>query len=110
VKGFRFSQRVTFLRRAPVDDGFQTVLGVPVTLGTVWASRKDVSDGERFRAGEKADEMVARFVVRATAFTRGLTAKDTLRDGSGPDLDIIGIKVIREGSLIEITTAERSDK
>ena len=109
MKGYRFSTRISILRRVLVDDGLQMTPGAPVTLCTVWAARRDISDAERFRAGEKAAEMVARFVVRSTAVTRDISAKDTLKTDAGVELEIIGVKVIQEGMLIEITTAARSD-
>lgn len=111
MKGFRFSHRVTVLRRALVDDGFQKVPGPAEEVCTVWAARQDVSDGERLRAGEKAAELVARFVVRRSAVTEGISASNTLRLGPlGPELEIVGAKFIREGALVEITTAARSDR
>ena len=110
MKGYRFSTRIIILRRALVDDGLQMTPGAAVTLCTVWAARRDISDGERFKAGEKAAEMVARFVVRSTADTRGITAKDTLKSDAGTELEIIGVKAVQESALIEITTAARSDK
>ena len=48
MKGYRFSTRISILRRVLVDDGLQTVPGAPVTLCTVWAARRDISDAERF--------------------------------------------------------------
>lgn len=111
MRGFRFSHRITVLRRALVDDGFQMVPGAAEPVCTVWAARSDVSDGERFRAGEQAAELVARYVLRRSSETVSITAKDTLREGSsGPELQIVGVKTIREGALIEVTTAARSDK
>lgn len=110
MKGYRFSTRISILRRAMVDDGLQMTAGAPISLCTVWAARRDISDGERFKAGEKAAEMVARFVVRSTAATRDITAKDTLKTDAGLELEIIGVKVVQESALIEITTAARSDR
>lgn len=110
MKGFRFGTRVSFLRSAQVDDGFQLVAGTPVKLGTVWAARRDISDGERFKAGQVASELVARFIVRSTDLSRSITPKDMLVQEPGDPLQIVGVKVIREGALIEITTAERSDR
>ena len=110
MKGFRFAHRVVVLRRVLIDDGLQMTPGPAAEIVAMWASRQDVSDGERFRSGEKAADLVARFVVRATTETRGISAKDTLRDGLGTELEIIGVKSIREGALIEITTAQRADR
>jgi head-tail adaptor len=103
-----FNVRVDLMRRDVVDDGFQSVPGPAVCIGTVWAARRDISDGERFKAGEMATELAARFVVRPSQLTRSITPKDTIMHGR--ELAIVGIKTISEGTLIEITTAERSDK
>lgn len=103
-----FNVQICFQRYPVIDDGLQTTYGAAVNLGAVWACRRDVSDGERFRAGELATELVARFIVRRTPLTTSITPKDTILHGR--ELQIIGIKTISEGTLIEITTAERSDK
>jgi head-tail adaptor len=111
VKDLRFDVRITLLRQAVVDDGLQSIPGgVPEVLGTVWASRVFVSDGERLKSGQQAAELIARYVVRATAVTRGITAKDLLREGSGRAVGIFGAKPVRNGQLIEITTQQRSDQ
>lgn len=110
MKGFRFNVRARFLRVALVDDGLQMVPGAPYPVGTVWAARRDISDGERFKAGELASELVARFVVRSTELSRSITPKDLLQQEPGAPLQIVGVKIIRDGALVEITTAERSDK
>ena len=54
-------------------------------------------------------KLVARFVVRSTALTRSITPKDRLRHEPGDEMEIVGIKTVAEGALIEFTTAERSD-
>jgi head-tail adaptor len=111
MKGLRFDVRITLLRQVTVDDGFQTIPGgVPAVLGTVWASRTFVSDGERLKSGQQAAELMARYVVRATAVTRGITAKDMLQERDSDPVAIFGAKPVRDGQLIEITTQQRSDQ
>jgi head-tail adaptor len=111
MKGLRFSTRITLLRQGVVDDGLQSVPGgVPAVLDTVWASRTYVSDGERMKAGQQAAELIARYLVRATNVTRGITGKDMLQESGGQPVSIFGAKPVRDGQLIEITTQQRSDQ
>lgn len=74
------------------------------------AQKKEISDGERWRAGEVAAHVTARFVVRWSNFTSGITPKDRLVC-EGRTYDIVGIKEI-EGrrQWLEITAAARIDQ
>lgn len=103
-------RRVQFRRATLADDGY----GMAETWanhGTpVWASRRDVADGERWRAGEVAASMTTRFVVRCSAFTAGLTPKDRLTC-EGVEFDILGIKQTPERRRhFEITAVARVDR
>lgn len=111
AKGYRFATRVAVLRHgAAVSDGLQLVPGALAEVGRRWASRRDVSDGERFRSAETMAELGARYTLRADSLTRAITPKDSLREGdAGPVLAILGVKLIAEGALVEITCARRSD-
>lgn len=100
---------VQFQRYAEEDDGFGMVelwtdYGAPV-----WASKRDVSDGERAAAGWIEATVVSRFLVRWSAFTSALTPADRLVCG-GLAYEIIGIK---EGDgrrrWLEITATGRND-
>lgn len=110
MKGKLFNRRVTFLRRGLIDDRLQEVPGPAEVLGTTWAARDDVSDGERLKSGERAAELQSRYLVRSTRLTRDLDARDSLREGDGQEVEIFGIKAVGHGALIEITTLRRSDK
>ena len=103
-------RRVQFRRATLSDDGFGAVetfanLGAPVS-----AHKRDISDGEKFRAGEVAAHLTTRFQVRSSAFTRGITPKDVLVC-EGRTYNIFGIKEL-EGRkrLLEITAGARLDK
>ncbi|SFR40511.1 phage head-tail adaptor, putative, SPP1 family [Yoonia tamlensis] len=95
-------RRIQFRRAALVDDGFQEVEAFADHGGPVWASKKDVSDGERMSAGNVSASLTARFVVRSSAFTRDLTAKDRLVY-RGVAFEIFGIKEIGRNDRLEIT-------
>jgi SPP1 family predicted phage head-tail adaptor len=74
----------------------------------VWASVLPVSDGERWRAGEVAAHITARFTVRWSQFAAGITPKDRLiyKDA---EHDIFSVKEIGRREWIEITAAARAD-
>ncbi len=101
-------RRVTILRAVATDDGFATVLAAPAPIGTVSASKQDMSDAERFRAGLVSASMTTRFRVRSTAFTRSIRPADLLRC-AGMDYDIIGIKEVGRLDGLEITATAKSD-
>ncbi|WP_434096016.1 head-tail adaptor protein [Thioclava kandeliae] len=90
-----------------------TALGQEETwadLGSpVWASRRDVSDGEKAAAGGVFSTVSARFQIRSSTFSRGITAKDMLTC-DGREWEIVGIKEIGRRDRIEITATARTDR
>lgn len=103
-------RRVQFRRAALVDTGFERAEAWANHGAPVWASRKDVSDGERWQAGEVQAHITTRFVVRWSVFSKGLTPKDRLVC-EGREFDIVGIKeVAGRGRFLEITAAARADQ
>ncbi|GGH53177.1 head-tail adaptor protein [Frigidibacter albus] len=100
----QLDRRVQFLRAELIDDGFGNVTGSFEPLGTkVAAWRRDVSDSEKVSAGRLQSEVVTRFRVRSTSFTRGITAADRL-SSEGATFEILGIKQTEERrTFLEIT-------
>lgn len=101
-------RRVQVLRAAQVDDGLQKTQVFAAHGTRIWASRTDVSDGERAVAGWVEATVVSRFVVWSSAFTRDLTPKDRLVC-DGLSFDILGIKGIGWKDRLEITGRARID-
>ncbi|CCE96156.1 hypothetical protein SFHH103_01659 [Sinorhizobium fredii HH103] len=79
-------------------------------LATVWARRRDASDGEREAAGQLGSTLMSRFVVRSSSVTRTVTPVDRL-NYSGATWNILGVKEAEEGRnrFIEITTIKDAD-
>lgn len=103
----RLDRRITLRRKVDTN----TALGVTEAwsdLATIWAGRKDVSDGEKTAAGMVMASIVSRFVVRSSELTRGLTAKDQLIEG-GKTFRVIGIKELDRRGYLEITAEARAD-
>ena len=103
----QLDRRITLRRKTVTNTG----LGMTeawADLATIWASRKDVSDGEKIAAGGVMATLAARFVVRSSTLTRGLTAKDALIEG-GKTFQITGIKELGRRDFLEITAEARAD-
>lgn len=103
-------RRIQFRRATLTDDGFGLVEAWSDHGEPVWAEKKDVSDGERWRAGEVQASITTRFTVRWSSFTADLTPKDRLVC-EGVEHDITGIKEFgARRTYLEITAAARADK
>jgi SPP1 family predicted phage head-tail adaptor len=101
-------RRVQFRRANMIDDGLSKAEAWLDHGSPVWAAKADVSDGERWRAGEVAAHITTRFRVRWSLFMAGITPKDRLTC-EGREYDISGLKEIGRREGIEITAAARVD-
>ena len=101
---------VQFERCTLGDDGMSRTEVFTPHGSVVPAQKQDISDAERWRAGEVQAHVTTRFKVRFSAFTADLTPKDRLVC-DGVTYQITGIK---EGAgrrqWLEITCAARSDQ
>jgi head-tail adaptor len=95
-------RRIEIWRAAIVDDGFSQVLGEPALLRTMWASKRDVSDSERFSKGQAEAMLTTRFRVRWSADSADIRTSDRLRC-EGRTYNVIGIKEIGRREGLEIT-------
>ncbi len=95
-------RRLEVLRAGLVDDGFSSAPGAPSVIGIVWASKRDVSDGERFSNGAADAGITTRFQVRWSPWAATIRASDTLRC-EGRDYGVVGIKEIGRREGLEIT-------
>ena len=102
----KLDRRVQFMRASSFDDGLQVrPSGFVPEGGRVWASRRPVSDGERFRAGQVGSAITDRFQVRYSTLTAGITTADRLVC-EGRTYAIAGIKEIGRREGFEITATE----
>lgn len=102
MKPGKMDRRVQFERFTTTDDGFGEVKDWAAHGQPVWASKTPVSDGERWSSNQKQGTSLARFVVRYSAFTAGLTIKDRLTC-EGVTYEIEGIKELARREGFEIT-------
>jgi head-tail adaptor len=104
-----FDRRISIWRSEGVDDGTATVDGPPAEIGKRWAKKADISDGERMRAGENAQDLTTRWTVRSDSLTRTIAGGDVLKH-KGRVYEVVGTKEgLEREDVIEITTAARPD-
>lgn len=101
-------RRIQFQRATLTDNGFEQVEAFANHGSPIWASKTDVSDGERLRADQVSANLTARFVVRWSSFTADLTPKDRITY-AGETFDILGIKEIGRREGLEITAGAKVD-
>jgi len=112
MKKGELNRRITIMRAGEIDDGTATVQGPLAAVGKRWAKKRDASDGERFRAGERGQELTTRFVVLSDSLTRTITGRDTIALGA-VSYSVTGTKevdALRRNDGIEITCTSRPDK
>ena len=102
------SRRLVILRQSSTKDAMNSVILTFTTLTTIWGSYAPLSDGERFASGQMNAQLMARFQVRYSSLTSGITPKDRLQM-DGLTYDIIAVKEIDRRRWIEITAASRTD-
>lgn len=85
-------------------DGFGSPVGDWEDLGTpIFARRRDVSDAERLRASAWDNQLVVRFVIRATSFAKGIRRDDMIAH-EGVPYGIDGIKEVPDTrGFLELT-------
>jgi SPP1 family predicted phage head-tail adaptor len=97
-------ERFTFT----TDEGSGEQVKTWATLATVWASKRDVSDGERLRSAEVAAEIGTRFQIRWDSSWSDLNAKDRVVC-EGRIYDIVGVKELGHHDGVEISAIARAD-
>lgn len=105
----KLDRRVQFRRSTLTDDGFTTAEAWGNHGAPVWASKREASDRERLAAMEVSATITARFHVRFSAFTAGITPKDRLAC-EGREYNITGIKELGRRVGFEITASARADE
>lgn len=106
----KLDRRITIERFTSTRNDFNELIETWATLATVWAQRKDVSDGEKFAAGQVGSSLRSRFVIRSSSVTKTVTPVDRI-SYDGALWNIHGLKESAEGRnrFIEITAVRNAD-
>lgn len=97
-------RRITIERLNSAPNGFNEPVGTWSCFTTIWAQRKDVSDGEKLAAGQVGSYRMSRFVIRSSSVAKAITPLDRIAH-DGKVWNILGIKETDEGRnrFIELT-------
>ena len=103
-------RRVVIERATYSPNAFNEPVPAWSTYATLWAGRKDVSDGEKMAAGQVGAFLQSRFVVRFSTTTKAIRPTDRLVYDGGY-WNITGIKETADGRnrFLEITCARDMD-
>lgn len=108
MKAGALDRRVTFQRATVVTNEFNEGEPSWVNVATVWASKSDISDGERIRAAQTGASVTTRFQVRWNALTATVTPKDRLQC-EGRTYGIVAVKELGRREGLEITASTGAD-
>ncbi len=103
-------RRITFQRSEDSTNQFNEPIEIWGDISTVWARRRDASDGEKVAAGQAGATLLSRFVIRSSVSARNIAPTDRINH-DGKIWNIIGIKQADEGRnrFIEITAITSLD-
>jgi len=106
----KLDRRIVIERAEMIDDGYGNVTGEFVPIGTLWAHRSDIKDGEKVLSGSVTSDLQTRFTVRSSEFSRAITAADRIGH-AGLEFNITGIKESADGRLqfLELTATARNE-
>ena len=108
VRAGELDRRITLQRATVTRDGLNNPVETWGDYATVWAKYEPVSDGEKFRAGERASEIGARFMIRYSSQVADVSPKDRILFG-GREFAITRVKEIGRRVGLEITVVGRDD-
>ncbi|MGY9045997.1 MAG: phage head closure protein [Rhodobacterales bacterium] len=104
-------RRVQFRRAVLVDDGYGQVEQWQDHGAPVFAAKRDISDAERWNAGQVQASITTRFTVRWSGFTADIDPTDRLTC-EGREYEITGIKETpdRRRRMLELTCSAWADQ
>ena len=104
----KLDRRITIERYSSSINDLGEEVGAWAPLATVWASKADIRDSERFSAQQVNSTITTRFQTRYLSMLADVNPKDRLTHG---DMlyGIVSVKELGRREGIEITAAARSD-
>lgn len=108
IRAGQLDRRITLQRATVTRDEYNNPVETWEDLRTVWAGFEPIRDGERFRAGERAAEASARFLIRYSSQVADINGKDRLTM-RGTVYQITHVKEVGRREGLELTTVSRGD-
>lgn len=106
----KLDRKITIQRFTSEPNALNEMVETWADFFTCRAMRRDVSDGEKFAAGQVGSSLRSRFTVRSSSETRTVTPVDRLVH-DGATWSIKGVKEADEGRrrFVEITAVRDAD-
>jgi len=105
----KLDRRITLQRFTTTKNEFNEDVQTWADLATVWASKEDIRDSERWQASEVAAEVTTRFRIRWSNTVKDIDPRDrVLFDGR--IYAINAVKEIGRRVGLEITAAARAER
>lgn len=101
-------RQIVIERATTTRDDYNEEVLTWAPLATVWAAYEPVTDGEKFRAGERAAELSARFRIRWSDQVKDVTPEDRVIF-EGKTYELTNVKEIPRRVGLELTTVARGD-
>lgn len=108
MRAGKLDRRITIRRATTATNDLGEDVATWGDLATVWASKEDIRDGERFAAQEVAAHITTRFRVRWSSVTSDVDAKDRIVY-QGYEYNVVAVKELGRREGIEITASARTD-
>lgn len=106
MRAGELDRRIGILRATATADAFNAPVETWSEVLQLWAAKRDVSDGERFRAGAMSAERMTRFQIRWSNAANTITPMDRVKF-DGLVYDILAVKELERREGIEITASAR---
>lgn len=110
ISSGNLDRRITIQRATASANSLNEPVESWTDLATVYAMRRDVSDGEKLAGGQVGSMLLCRFTVRSSVTMRTVTPVDRIVH-EGAIWAIQGVKEANQGryQFIEITAAKDGD-
>ena len=106
----RLDHRLTILRGTATASAYNEQVLTFSTYATVWASRRDASAGESYKADAVEAKITARFAVRFSPETATITPKDRVQVEGGLTYDVTKVREVARNKWLEIDAVARADR
>lgn len=105
----KLDRRLKLYRRSTTTNALNEDVETFTLFATVWASKHDVSDGERVQAAQVSAEITTRFQIRYSETVSSLNPKDRVWC-AGREYEVTAVKEMGRQDGLEISAVARADK
>lgn len=105
----KLDRRITIQRKTSTQNALGEDVEMWADMATVFAAKRDVSDGERVAAAEVSATITTRFQIHWSPTVKGIAPGDHRVVYDARTYDITAVKEIDRRKGLEITAAARAE-